>query len=720
VRMTLSAVPRNAQQQDAASAGVAVLLLDTPENLGVDFLQLLQRHDLKLVFERVHDKEDLYTALGTGNWDILLVCDQVNVPGQDETLAYLKQVGCDTGYILLSKAGLSIDALTRAYRKGIAAVVSAHNPEYSLEVFAREAERCRRNLQLSLLHQEKFDLKRHCMQLMSGTQEALAYLHDGIHVFGNEAYLKLLGYNAMDDLLIVPFIDLVSTEMREKTKQRLLDYQHRARLQPDTKELEIPELFVNAIGAREGILQVAATFKPVVYEGERCVQVVFNCAGSEAKAEEAGAAEGLGYPLFIAHLDNLVAQARVAGTMLGRVLHIRGVGCEHYIARKGFGGLNGKLKALASELRAALGKDDLSIRFTETSFLVMYRTREPDPGTTLTALLAKFETALNRELGSSQDRLVTFAVDAMPVDAQSLPAEQIARNFLQPAARVVDANQRPAPVVKPPEPARQTEAPVLAQTTIDLQRLGAALAANELKLMYETVITVADIETDFHDIGVYLPCAQGGSELVSRTALGSAAAAGTLAAKLDLWTLHHTLAVIGDLYSQGQEHPVLIALSAHALTHRRLAETVRAELQAFGLPPGMLVVDFSIHDLNADLAAGVAQLEKLKGEGISLCISEVRDISELAQMPKHVRVERIRLHTACVEAATRDERAFKALRQSVEELHALKVKVFVGDVAGSAELSMCCKAGIDLVKGKCIQKGPRELAAEAMAEALMT
>jgi EAL domain-containing protein (putative c-di-GMP-specific phosphodiesterase class I)/PAS domain-containing protein len=731
--MTPSAAQQNSEQRDEANAGVSVLLLDTPENLGIDFLQMLQRQELKLAFERVNDKEGLHAALRNGNWDILLVCDQVNVPGQDETLAFLKQLNCETGYVLLSKAELSIEALTRAYRKGMGAVVSAHNPEYSLEVFTREAERCRRNLQLSLLHQEKFDLKRACMQLMSGTQEALAYLHDGIHVFGNEAYLKLLGYDNVDDLLVLPFIDLVSTEMREKTKQRLLDFQHRARMQPDTKELEIPELFVNAIGEREGILQVAATFKPVVYEGENCVQVVFKFSTGEDTREESGVAEGLGYPLFITHLDNLIAHARAAGRPLGQVLHIRASGCEHYIAGKGFGSLNGKLKALASELKAALGSDDLLIRFTETSFLALHKAGAGSAQLheTLATLLGKFEKALNREIGSAQAAgLITFAFDAVPVDAQSPPAEQVVRGFLQPTQLQAPQAVKPAvepvraeapAVVKAAEPVKPP--PLLTEVVksapekpaLDLPRLNTAFAANQLKLLYETVISVSDIETEFHDICVGLPQGEG-SEILSRAALGTS----ELAGKLDLWTLHNALAVIADLYNQGQEYPVLISLSARSLTNKRLVETIRNELKSYGLPAEMLVLDFALADINSDVAAAAVQLEKLKADGISLCISEVHDISELKEILKLVRVERIRLQRAFVEAAAQGERAFSVLKQSVEKLHALKMKVFAGDVASNSELSLCCKAGIDLVKGKCIQKGPQALDADSMAEALMT
>ena len=737
--MTLSAVPHSSQQRDAAHASVSVLLLDTPENLGTDFLQGLQRQELKLAFERVNDKEDLHAALRQGSWDILLVCDQVNVPGQDETLAFLKACDCATSYVLLSKAELSIDALTRAYRRGIVAVVSAHNPEFSLQVFTRAAERCHRNQQLSLLSREKSDLKRHCLQLMSGTQEALAYLQDGIHVFGNEAYLKLLGYGAVDDLLVMPFIDLVSTEMREKTKQRLLDFQHRARMQPDTKELEIPELFVNAIGEREGILQVAATFKPVVYEGESCVQVVFKSSSGEEAREESGAADGLGYTLFTTHLGNLIAQARADAQLLGHVAHIRGTGFEHYIARKGFGSLNGKLKALASELKASLGKDDLLIRFTETSFLVLHKAGK-NPAACgaelhqkLAALLGKFEKALNREIGATQtERALALAVETTPVDAQSPPAEQVVRSFLQtrqhaalqqaaaPATRAVEVPRGPVTAPKlpePPIPAARGNAPAV-QAPMDLQRLGAALAANELKLMYETVISVSDIETDFHEVSAHLPSPRG-SEPVARAALGAAGAASALAAKLDQWTLRNTLGVVADLYSRGQEYPVMVALTARSLANRQLADTLRGELKAFGLPAGMLLLDFSIHDLASDPAGGAAQLDKLHGVGINLCISDVGNVDAVQALLKPLRGGRVRLQRTLVEDALRGDKAFALLRQSVERLHALGAKVLAGDVSGNDELALCCKAGVDLVKGNCIQGSPQELDADSMAEALL-
>ena len=811
---------KNQHQNDPTVAAVRVLLLDTPENLGIDFIQSLQKQGMKILFERVNDKEGLYSALKKRNWDILLVCDQVNVPGPEEALECLHQLECETGFVLLSKSAVSIAQLTSAYTKGIAAVVSSENPEYSVEVFTREVERSRRNFQLSLLNQEKFELKRHCQQLMSGTEEALAYLQDGIHVYGNDSYLKLLGYESMDDLMVMPFIDIISAEMRDKTKQQLLDYQHKVRLYPETPNLEVHELFVNGTGEREGVLQVGATFKPVVYDGENCLQVVFKINTASENSEEPGAAEGLGYPLFVAHLDSFIDRAHEASSELGHVAHIYATGLENYIAAKGFGNLNGKLKALASELKALLGKDDLQIRFTENSFLLLIKKHEAgvgsgqDPLAGIAAVLKRFGQILNKETGaeaaSEGDGRNAGAInlyhDVVPVDANSVSAEQLIRNFLydqtrspvpepniapataaeaadrnvihfndfpraaqplvnnpadsarplmaqslredpegQASMRVnpgIDDGSRPVAekgnpavaearkeraeqkitVAEPQAPSRPEEAATEStdEGSIGQQELTAGMAANELQLMYETVLSVTRIETELHDISVYMPeTGNKPSQLISRQSLGEGLYSSGLAAKLDQWTLNRAIGVISDLYKQGQECVVTLSFTERSLLNKRLPDVIRKELSAKGLPGAMLYIGFSITDLNKDPAGSAGLLEKLKTVGIGLCITDIRDADELQEILLHTTVDMIRLDSMAIHRAAEDEDAFKALQQSVKKIQDKKMRVFVGGIHGNNELSICCKAAIDLVKGNYIQNDPLPFDADVLAEALM-
>jgi len=721
----------------AADAGVTVLLLDSPENEGVDFLQTLQRMGMKFTSDRVNDKDSLFAALKKSHWDILLVNDQVTDPSVEETLSYLKQIKKETGYLLLSSVEITIDFLTASYKKGISAVVSSLHPDYSLEVFVRAAERSRRNFQLSQLNQEKFELAKHRDQLMSGTEEALAYLSDGIHVFGNDAYLKILGYTDMDDLIIMPFIDIVSTEMREKVKQMILDFQHAVRVKPDTEPMVMPELFVEAIGEKEGIIDVTATFKPVTYDGEECIQVVFK--DNAVKTEkEGGLGEGLGYPLFLSHLGNYISDARETGGLVGMVVHVRGNGLQHYIAGKGFGSLNGKMKALASELKSGLGSDDFMIRFTENSFLILIRGNDPEDQKKIEnqkVLLGKFEAALNKEIGlKDQDPLVTFSHDVVPVNAESKSAEDLIKTFLlgqEPAAKAEPAAveapkaaapaQKPAPVPEPAEPAAE-EAPAVAaapavpaepepEPLFSQAELNTALTSNKLRIFYEAMISVTDIETEFYDLGLYL---NEGKDRLTRDGLGSALSQSPLAGKVDTWGLQHALKVILDLYNQGEEYRIVLPMNARTLHEKRFPETVKKELGA--MHEGMLVMDFDVRDINADPATACEQLDRLHEVGVWICVSGVDDINALSEVVSRSKVNLVRLKREFVRKSIKDEKVMKQLAASVDKLHEHKIRVFAGDIDSSDLLSACCKVKMDLVKGEYIQKAPLELAAESLSQ----
>jgi len=190
--MKLSLVNNNSTAP-TPDINIRVLLLDTPENEGVDFIQSIRKQGLHVDSERVCSGSDLFDMLRKHDSDLLLVNDHIESPSQGEILEFLQGIDSDTGLVLLTSEMITVDVLTNAYHLGIADVVSGLNPDYSCEVFGRAAEKSRRNFQLSQLNQDKFELTRHRDQLMSGTEEALAYLQDGLHMYANDAYLSLLG-----------------------------------------------------------------------------------------------------------------------------------------------------------------------------------------------------------------------------------------------------------------------------------------------------------------------------------------------------------------------------------------------------------------------------------------------------------------------------------------------------------------------------------------------
>jgi EAL domain-containing protein (putative c-di-GMP-specific phosphodiesterase class I) len=103
-------------------------------------------------------------------------------------------------------------------------------------------------------------------------KEAIAYIHDGMHVFANDAYIQLFKYSELDEILATPFMDMVAEACRkdlklslrscQKSGDAIVDDQHSARLE------------LVGLDANKTTFPVSFSLKPTFYEGEHCLQVI--------------------------------------------------------------------------------------------------------------------------------------------------------------------------------------------------------------------------------------------------------------------------------------------------------------------------------------------------------------------------------------------------------------------------------------------------------------
>ncbi len=105
----------------------------------------------------------------------------------------------------------------------------------------------------------------------AGVGEAIAYIHDGMHVFADESYVKLFQFSDLDEVLATPFMDMVTEECRKDLKLSLRLWQQASQTTDDT---QIARLEVMALDANKVAFPVDLCLRPTFYEGENCLQVV--------------------------------------------------------------------------------------------------------------------------------------------------------------------------------------------------------------------------------------------------------------------------------------------------------------------------------------------------------------------------------------------------------------------------------------------------------------
>jgi len=120
----------------AREQGIRVLLLDTPENEGVDFLQKLSQQSVELVSQRLGSHQALSDALEKDSWYILQLNDRLASLTTEEILDVLRQTRSETGLVVLSSGDVNVDNLTKAYQHGVSELVT---PAFLPGVFKRVA-----------------------------------------------------------------------------------------------------------------------------------------------------------------------------------------------------------------------------------------------------------------------------------------------------------------------------------------------------------------------------------------------------------------------------------------------------------------------------------------------------------------------------------------------------------------------------------------------------
>ncbi|HKL53575.1 MAG TPA: EAL domain-containing protein [Wenzhouxiangellaceae bacterium] len=103
--------------------------------------------------------------------------------------------------------------------------------------------------------------------LLESSREAIAYLHEGLHIYANPSYLDLFGYADFEELEGFSILDLLSAGKGAADLKQLLKSLSRGDLPEEALELK-----AHRADGEEFIASVE--FAPARYDGEACTQIM--------------------------------------------------------------------------------------------------------------------------------------------------------------------------------------------------------------------------------------------------------------------------------------------------------------------------------------------------------------------------------------------------------------------------------------------------------------
>ncbi|MDE1898581.1 MAG: EAL domain-containing protein [Xanthomonadaceae bacterium] len=254
---------------------------------------------------RASNEAEFEAALESLGPDLVLANPAARDLSLVEVARLIETTGRDIALIALCDSS-DEELVVKVFADGARALALRQRPEQLRAIVDREMEaltmrRSVRRLQTALRESE-----RRCDSLLDSSRDPIAYVHEGMHVRANRAYLEMFGFEEFGEIEGLTLLDLVAGDDTEDFKA-LLKRLSRGEKPP-------PRLELKAMRADGVTFDATMEFAQATFEGEPCLQIVFRrqMAADPTLIEQLqrDAATGLfnrGHMLAL--LDDAVAQA---------------------------------------------------------------------------------------------------------------------------------------------------------------------------------------------------------------------------------------------------------------------------------------------------------------------------------------------------------------------------------------------------------------------------
>lgn len=586
---------------------------------------------------------------------------------------------------------LNEDILVDILQAGATRIALRHKPVQMLIAVRTEWEDVEARRQLRRYEAQVRETERRCDALIESSRDPIAYVHEGMFIRSNSAFLEMFGFESDEDIEGMSLLDLVASSHVDGFKA-LLKSLGKGEPPPPRHEL-------TAIDASGGEFPAVMEFTQAMYEGEPCVQIVFRRQELLADPELAREVEALrqrdqvtglfNRTTFLQHLETAIG-AVVDGQARYGVLLLEP---DHYQTQLQTAGLNHAdefLLAVASRVQDALGADAVAARFGEHTLAVLVQGDHTVTEGAAATILRAFTSDVF-EIGN-HSMPVTASIGGVQIGEKNASLNQVlgkANERLQ-SALSLGGNRSD---IFDPGAVDRAEVERIQQWVL---RLRQAMAEDHFLFHYQPVISLQDEPGAVYE--TYLRLDAGGELLQPRSFLPIAEENG-LQGELDRWVIRHAIQVIAERQQANKPVTLLAKISDDSLVDPGLADYVAQMLQTYVVSGERLILQLVESKVFSRLRETQALSEALGKLGVRICINQFGSGLDSAQLLNHFRPAMLKLDRSFTEDLAKNTQNQERIREITARAQELYVKTMAEFVQDAASMTILFMAGMDFVQG---------------------
>lgn len=664
-----------------------LLLAEPSLNDAETFVSVLRNAGHAVRPTRVETEEELRDALDQRTFDLFLCAAGL----ADLPLAVAKrlvqQSGKDIPVITLlhdNDSQARLDALAA----GAVDAVNRSDLRHLQLVIEREARNLRDRRRLRRLEVSLREVEKRCHALLDNSRDAIAYVHEGMHIYANRAYLEKFGYASMEDMEGMPLLDMTAPADQARFKEFLRSYQ---RHPSGEAELEL-----GMLTEQSEPLQVVLSFSPASIDGEACTQILIR--DKVASAELALQLDELSKQdiltglhnrqYFMEQLESAVDKA-VDGDGSG-LLHIRLDNIDTVRQALGINAIDTLMVDLGQLIRREVGADGLAARFSDETFAILLPRQSVHDAIALgEALLREIEAHICTVDGRT---ITTTSSIGITMVGESVGTAQSAVNEAVQAAE--QAHSEGGNRVSLHVPAEEGE---LADTADWRLRIETAMEEGRLFLVYQPVASLKGDARERYE--VRLRMRDENDQVIRPLEFLPYAEQHGLLPQIDRWVLKTALTALQDIRSRGHDTKLLVKLSGPTLDDASFADFVAAQLAERQLEGAWLAFQLNEPIAVTQLNQAKQFHRRLRELQVGLCLDHFGSGLNPFQLVKHLPADYLKLDKALTKDLISNEENRQAVKQIIDNAHAIQKRVIVGYMEDASSLAMLWQLQGDFVQG---------------------
>ena len=660
---------------------VHILVVDRTPETAQHINSLLRNSGIKVHVNYVHSYAEAKSELDDVVPVLILYGEPESVDaGLEETMKLAHEHGISCAiYGDLEHPERVVDLL----KSNACLVIDSNNPDLLISAVSGLLDRhaSDRNSQTQIAQldelEHRFDL------LMESARDAIAYIHEGLHVSANRAYLNALHLSESAELDGLSLLEVMS--IPDGNFKNVLRDVAAHRFPPEDVKVDV----CRPDGTK---FEATLSFSSATFDGEPCIQMILQ--EKDQASELAAELERMRItdPLtelanragFLLHLNNYLGE-EIPDSAASAVLYIEPDGLGSEKSGLGLAAVDAHVSALARVVREYLEDGDFAGRVTDHGIAILIcRENKQQIEAFARAIHVAFSSVIVEFNGQSSAAACT--VGLVKLSRLATDGETIVSHARTAHAEGI-AGAEEICMFRPP----LTPVALAEDENLWLSRIRLALRQDNFYTEQESIV---DLDGEGEHLLENKVCLRVEDEEFQQANFAAAADKHELAGAIDKSVIPQVFRTIAN-----SDEKQIITLSTQSVADPEFPAWLVDHIRIHAVDASKLVIQIPADTAQANMKPTQRIMKELSPQGCKLAISMFGPERRTLQLLDLLKPSFVKLHPSLTTDLAENQGAKDSIREIVEAAAANKASVIADNISDTSNLATLWQCGVKLIAG---------------------